>query len=300
MGGYRSALVRPSSLEGAPMNTTMCITCIIVTRNPIHCHELITQLHRYGHPVIVVHPASTPAPPDAISITTPSLVSPAVARNLGAMQVTSDLLCFVDDDVRVDGDVPHILAHVFVAPHIVACGAVLVDHPHNTYWQRALHRMAFAPQYHQHAQRIPPLLASMMIVVRRITFNQVGGFDTTFHTPAGEDADLALKLRSHGTLMTLPQARITHHPHPTDWLSITRRCWRYGVCWPRIRLRHPSHMRPFPFPAPVTALALICGAPLFALYDTLRAWRAGHWIGYWWLRTWWYVGVAWGMHHAHD
>lgn len=272
----------------------MTITCIIATRNPADCHALINQLHAYDHQVVVVHPVNTPAPVAAISITTPTLVSPAKARNLGAAASNAELLCFLDDDIILTGDAPRILASVFCATHIVACGAVIHDHPHNDYWQRAFHRMAMASQHAVSARRIPTLLASMAVVIRRTTFTTIGGFDETFTTPAGEDADLSLRLRLHGALMTLPQAQMHHLPTPTGIWGVTQRCWNYGTIWPTVRRRHPQHTSHIPFPPHIAAILLFIIAPVLALYDVARTRRSGYWFGRWWLRTCWYLGMVWG------
>lgn len=272
----------------------MTITCIIATRNPAKCQALITQLRAYEHHVVVVHPAYTPAPDGVVSITTPILGSPAEARNLGAATSNTELLCFLDDDIVIYGDVPRILSRVFDAPHIVACGAVMHDHPANDAWQRAFHRMAMAPQFATSARRIPPLLTSMAVVVRRITFQTINGFDEAFTTPAGEDADLSLRLRWHGAIMTLPQAKISHLPHPIGWRGVMRRCWGYGRVWPAVRRRHPQFTTSIPLPSRIRAMLIGLGAPALALYDTARTRRSGYWVMRWWLRTWWYLGVAWG------
>lgn len=268
----------------------MDITCVIATRNPAVCTQLIAQLQKYQHHIVVVHPAGTDAPLGVTSITTPTLYSPAHARNLGAHASTSDLLCFFDDDISITTNIPYILAYALCAPHIVACGAIIYDHPENDYWQCAFHRMALADQHIKSAQRIPTLLSSMALLVRRSAFDAVGGFDETYHSAAGEDADFSVKLRRYGALFTLPQAHIHHHPSPRNWYGVTQRCWRYGVVWPYVRTRNmlpPS----LPLPALVTAFF----APLMAGYDIARSRRRGYLFGRWWLRTCWYLGVAWGQ-----
>lgn len=273
----------------------MIITCVIATRDPHQCHTLIAQLHAYGHQIVVVHPDTTPAPTNVISIRTSTLMSPAQARNLGADASNSELICFLDDDIIIDNDVPRILAHVFCAPHVVACGAVLHDHPTNDYWQRAFHRMTMVYQHRTSAVRIPLLLASMALMVRRTAFMAAGRFDNAFLTPAGEDADLSLRLRHYGTIMTLPQARISHHPHPHGWQGVTHRSWRYGTAWPQVRRRHPQIGMSMPIPPRIIALVIYVCAPLLALIDIARTRRSRYWFGRWWLRTWWYLGVARGM-----
>jgi GT2 family glycosyltransferase len=275
----------------------MNITCIIATRNPMQCDNLSAQLRKYGHHVVVVHPIATPAPVGVTSITTPTLISPAAARNLGAHASKAELLCFLDDDIVIHGDIPRILAGVFAAPHIVACGAVIHDHPANDAWQCAFHRMAMAPQHTTSARRIPPILASMALMVRRTAFVAVGGFDTAFTQPAGEDADLSLTLRHHGVIMTLPQAKISHLPQPTGWCGVTQRSWRYGTVWPAIRRRHRQLFTPIPLPSLVVTVILIITAPALSLYDTARNRRSGYLVRRWWLRTCWYLGVAWGRNH---
>lgn len=243
----------------------------------------------------MVHPVTTQALAGVTSIQTPSLMSPAYARNVGARASTSELLCFLDDDIIMHGDVPRMLAHAFHAPHIVACGAILHDHPNNDYWQRAFHRMAFASQHHISAQRIPPILASMVIMVRHTTFQLIGGFDESFTLPAGEDANLSLHLRQHGTIMTLPQAKISHLPYPVGMRGVTLRSWRYGTVWPKVRQRHPQFTRPLTLHPYIIAIVICMSAPFLALYDTARTRRSGYWFARWWLRTCWYLGVVWGL-----
>lgn len=270
----------------------MNISCIIATRNPADCHTLIAQLHAYDHHVVVVHPVHTVAPAGVVSIVTSILLSPAAARNLGTTASDADLLCFLDDDIMLNGDVPRILASVFVAPHIVACGAVIHDHPNNDAWQCAFHRVAMAPQFVTSMQRIPPLLASMALMVRRSTFGAIGGFDTTFTLPAGEDADLSLRLRQHGALVTLPQAKVHHVPKHNGMWSVTQRCWHYGMVWPVVRRRNPQFTLNIPLPSPIRAIIIMMCAPVLALYDTIHSRRNGYLAMRWWLRIWWYWGVA--------
>jgi GT2 family glycosyltransferase len=184
-----------------------------------------------------------------------------------------------------------------VAPHVVACGAVIHDHPANDAWQQAFHRMAMAPQHAAQARRIPPILASMALMVRQTTFVAINGFDTTFTQPAGEDADISLRLRRHGALMTLPQAHVYHLPQPAGMWGVTQRCWRYGTVWPRVRRRHPQVFTSIPLPSWLSALLVALIAPLLSLHDTVRTRRSGYWARCWWLRTWWYLGIAWGIRH---
>ena len=106
----------------------MTISIVIPTRNPLHCSDLIAQCHAYGYgDIVVVHPEGTPAPFDAHSITTHTLVSAAAARNIGAAASNSEFLFFVDDDVQLLSDVPRRLAYCLQSPYISAVGAVIHD-----------------------------------------------------------------------------------------------------------------------------------------------------------------------------
>ncbi len=280
----------------------MTISIVIPTRNPDHCTQLIAQCRAYGyHDIVVVHPADTPAPRDARSITTDGLVSAAAARNRGVAASTGEYLFFVDDDVCLLTDVPQRLAYCLQSPHISAVGAVIYDARTNDYWIRCLHRVMAAGQHNTRVRHTPTLLVSMALLVRRRDFDTCHGFDTAYAGAAGEDADLSIRIAQYGHLYVLPQAGISHHPTPAGWWSATWRMFEYGVAWPTVVRHNPQFKSPLHQLARGWAFAILLASPLLALQACLRLRpRLPYLIGCWWLQWCWSIGVAHAHWHDHD
>ncbi len=278
----------------------MTISIVIPTRNPDHCTQLITQCRAYGYrDIVVVHPAGTPVPSDAQSVTTDGLVNAAEARNRGAAACHGEYLFFVDDDVQFLTDVPGRLAYCLQSPYISAVGAVITDAHTNGYWVRCLHRVMAAGQHMARVRHTPALLLSMALLVRRREFVACHGFATSYAGAAGEDADLSIRISQYGHLYVLPQAKISHHPTPPGWWSATRRMFGYGLVWPAVVRRNPSLASPLRQLARGWAFAILVASPVLALITCLRIRpRLPYLLGCWWLQWCWTIGVA--HTHWHD
>lgn len=275
----------------------MTISIVIPTRNPLHCSDLIAQCHAYGYgDIVVVHPEGTPAPFDAHSITTHTLVSAAAARNIGAAASNSEFLFFVDDDVQLLSDVPRRLAYCLQSPYISAVGAVIHDAIDNGFWVRCLHRVMAAGQHIVRVHHTPTLILSMALLVRRRDFVACHGFDQTYVGAAGEDADLSIRIRQYGHLYVLPQASIYHRPISQSWWSATRRMFGYGCVWPTVVQRNPDLVSPLQQLGRGWAFAMLFASPIVAFFACLRIRpRLAYFCGCWWLQWCWTLGVA----HAH-
>ncbi len=279
------------------------ISIVIPTRHPADCAALIDQLHAYGHhDIVVVHPDTAPATDARVtSVATPTLVSAARARNLGLQACTGTIICFLDDDIRLVSDVPRWLAYALQDPHIGMVGAILADAPTDGYWRRCMHRVMAATQHTQHHKTIPTMLLSMAVALRRTDVVAIGGFDEGFAGAAGEDSELSLRMGYHMTPYVMPQACITHHPHPDGWWAATQRIWRYGRQWPAVLARHPRQSSPLQRARWWVAPGIAGIAPLLAILDVRRYWRTpAYGIGCAWLRGAWYMGVANAIWHQRD
>jgi len=275
---------------------TPTLTIIIPSRDPHRCKSLIDQLSAYGHTrIIVVHPHTTVAPAGVHSIATADLLAAAAARNRAARTVSHGILVFLDDDIVLRSDVPRLLAWCLNDPHIAASGGVIHDAPNNGYWQRCMHRCMTTTQYWARTRHTTPLLMSMALAVRAEHFHAVGGFAESFPGAAGEDAHLSIRLRAHGALYVLPQARLWHLPADNHARGALMRLCRYGHAWVHVvkQSTQPSLLRHVP-----AALGWLIGvlSPLLAIYDVLRVrpWRhdvTTLW-GCWMCRVAWYIGVA--------
>ena len=271
------------------------LSVIIPTRDAASVRPQVAALAAGGvSDIVVVHPGAPVDLSPARSCATGALLSPAMARNHGVKQTTRPYLCFLDDDVNVSATVLLQLAHTCAQPGVVAAAPILDDAPTDGYWRRALHRTIAAGHRTARNRDTTDAFTTMCLCMPRDVFAAVGGFDSGFMNPAGEDTALVRRLSAHGTLVRSADVSMTHHPHPDGWWAATRRVYGYGAAWPQV---DPS--------ARAAVLARWCSTPLrraaaaplcvwFAAVDALRTSPGRFLPGVWWLRWCWFLGVIGG------
>jgi GT2 family glycosyltransferase len=130
-------------------------------------------------------------------------------RNRAAAAARADLLAFIDADHVIDGGWVRAVLEVFDRDDIVAAGAPYVP-PDPATW---VQRLYDAFRDHRPGLHDVEWLGSGNLVVRRISFEQAGGFDVTLE--ACEDVDLCRKLRAMGgRLVADSRLRSVHHGDP--------------------------------------------------------------------------------------
>lgn len=181
----------------------------------------------------------------AVEVLTCVTPGPAAARNVGWRRATTPWILFFDADcvptessVRGFGAAP--------AGAVAYAGKV-----------RAYDQGAFVSYYESQAILEPPATASgrpeyvvtANALVSSAALEEVDGFDERFDDAAGEDIDLALRLRSVGALAFAPEAVMLHEfgNNPVDFFH---RFVRYGRGNRRLEQYYGKPMEPLPF-APV-------------------------------------------------
>jgi glycosyltransferase involved in cell wall biosynthesis len=158
-------------------------------------------------------------------------VGPAVARNLGAMQTSGDLLVFADAHVEPLGDWARLLAETAVGSRVGAVapaledwssgeqgfGLRLVDVKTNVAWLAARGTRPYPV----------PLLPGFFLAMPRRVFVSVRGFDPSYAHWGMEDLDMVVRLWTLGYECLLQPAVVVRHwskhedppEYQLDWLA---------------------------------------------------------------------------------
>jgi glycosyltransferase involved in cell wall biosynthesis len=144
---------------------------------------------------------------------------PAQARNLGAAHATGDLITFLDhDDVwypeHLSKSVAALVGDAAAVAAFAAMEIVSADRAHGrTVEGREVDRHTVLSGGDR-----PSLNA---LVIRRVWFDEVDGFDTRYE--CGEDVDLIFKLVEHGHFAYVDEVAAIYRIHDENWSGDTRR-----------------------------------------------------------------------------
>jgi GT2 family glycosyltransferase len=163
--------------------------------------------------------------------------SPARQRNVGWRDAQAPLVAFTDDDCRPD---PHWLERMLeaaqAAPDAIVQGATTPD-PHEAL-------VLLAPRVRT-LRVVPPVreAPTCNILYPRAALEAVDGFDERFPGPAGEDTDLAERVRAQtgADLVPVPDAMIHHAVDAYSVLGWAKLLWKWQHL-PFVVRRHP-HLR---------------------------------------------------------
>jgi GT2 family glycosyltransferase len=161
---------------------------------------------------------------------------PAAARNLGLAAASADVIAFTDDDCCAPDDWLARLADGYARyPAVAGVGGGLTAPPEvlaaNVFAQ--YERYLSEHQYHAGADEVLggfdcPAGGTANMSYTRAALESVGGFDTGFPVPAGEDADLKLRLTQTGRQLLYVPVWV-HHLQSYTWARFRRQCFLRGV-----------------------------------------------------------------------
>lgn len=170
---------------------------------------------------------------DDVTVHRQENAGPAAARNTGWRATDADVICFTDDDCLVPEDWIESLLDGF-EPGVGAVGGQLLP------TDEAVARSPFARLHryrNQHVYDIPdertrggpdlPMGGTANIAYRRAALAAVDGFDESFPTAAGEDADLQRRVADAGYDMLYVPCVVDHNDE-YDWPSFRSRATRHG------------------------------------------------------------------------
>lgn len=167
--------------------------------------------------------------------------SPARQRNTGWRAARGPLVAFTDDDCRPEpGWLEQLLSAAQEHPHAIVQGATRPD-PYEA------EVIPFTPRARTITVDPPGLFAQTCnILYPRVALERAGGFDETMPAPAGEDTDLALRVRALGTpYVGAPGAVVNHAVETYSLPAMIRVAWKWQHLVYVVR-RHPQLRRNVP------------------------------------------------------
>jgi glycosyltransferase involved in cell wall biosynthesis len=229
------------------------------TYRPAGVEVIVVGMDKYGivHEDALVHHHRTEHP-----------TSPAVARNLGIKAAHGEVLCFIDADCVADPNWLAALTKRYADPSVHIVGGA-VDFTRDNYWSLADNVSMFHDYMVDSPGRRRNQLPTLNLSARRKVFDKVGLFDERYPRPAGEDADLTIRMRKAGFVLHFePRAVVHHHPlrgRPADLLRHSFYQGRYST---KVDPRYAAQ-EGLPWPLR-TRVGLILCMPLLAAGATWR------------------------------
>lgn len=226
---------------------SIIIACREVDRLTRECVERCLQLRGVPAEIIVLPDVS---PTDAsfdgeVKIVPTGKVKPAAKRNQGVKFARGTIMAFIDSDaVPADGWLANACRYL-EEPKAGCVGGPNVNPPDDSFLQKAsgdvyatyLAMGRFSIRYRAAKPQEAPELPSCNLVVRRDTFEKVGGFDETILT--GEDAKLCFQIHALGQrVLYRPDVVVFHHRRPL-FLPHARQVWQYAV--DKSKIYHTVH-----------------------------------------------------------
>jgi glycosyltransferase involved in cell wall biosynthesis len=153
---------------------------------------------------------------------------PATARNVGAGLARGSLLAFTDDDCRPrPGWVRELLAAHTATPDAMLGGHV-VNAVHDDVCAEASQLLLTYLYRWFDDDHVSRFFASNNLGVPRDGFEAIGGFDTGFPRPGGEDRELCERWHRSGRPLREAPAAVVDHHHAMGLRGLVRQHVNYG------------------------------------------------------------------------
>lgn len=164
-----------------------------------------------------------------VTLLTQPHAGPATARNTGAAQAKGEYLAFTDDDCTPASNWLQALAARFatVPDHVIG-GRTLNALPNNPYSTASQLLIDYLYAYYNGITSQARFFASNNLAVPTDRFHAIGGFDTTFPRPGGEDREFSDRWLHNGYRMIYALEVLVCHTHALTFRTFWRQHFNYG------------------------------------------------------------------------
>jgi GT2 family glycosyltransferase len=170
------------------------------------------------------------------------------ARNHGLARAQYDIICFTDDDTRVDPGWPAAVAAGFAAdPETVCVTGLVASSSLNTgserffdsrySWGEAFEPRRYDLATHRHSSALYPYSAGVFgtganFAIRASALTDLGGFDPILGAGGpgrgGEDLDMFLRIILAGGRISYLPSSLVWHQHRSDLAALGEQIYSYG------------------------------------------------------------------------
>ena len=166
------------------------------------------------------------------------LPGPASARNQGAAEASNEILVFIDADVEVKPDALALLRARFAAnPELTAVFGSYDDDPEETDAVSTFRNLLHHYVHHGAAGSVDSFWAGLG-AVRRVAFEELGGFDTRIARASVEDIEFGARLSAGAGKIELdPAIQGKHLKRWTLGTMVNTDLRRRGIPWVRLAMR---------------------------------------------------------------
>ncbi|MFF3650764.1 mycofactocin biosynthesis glycosyltransferase MftF [Streptomyces sp. NPDC002181] len=261
----RAGLAHPHPAGGRL--TPADVTVVVPVRDHARAlGELLPAIGPVGRVVVVDDGSAVPVAGAAVRHA--AARGPAAARNSGWRLASTELVCFLDADVRPQPGWLEPLLRQFEDPGVRAAAPRVRSAPGPSVRERyEEHRSPLdlgpLPSAVRPGTRVP-YVPTAALVVRTRALEEHAGFDEEMRF--GEDVDLVWRLAEDGEVRYVPDAVVHHAPRRT-WRAWARQRFGYGTSAAPLFERHGPAVAPVRM-SPWSALswaAVAAGRPLAGL-----------------------------------